>query len=146
MQKAHGRIERRIIDVLPIEASGLQDDWPTARQICRVRRIIQRKKKGVWQNATEEIVYLITSLTADEASPKDLLNFNRNHWGIEIMHRNKDVFLGEDSLTNRKDNAPHALFILNNLVLALLRTINPSPTKALEACQDNRNIAIALCS
>jgi predicted transposase YbfD/YdcC len=132
--------------VLPIEATGLQKDWPTAQQICRVRRIIQRKKKGVWQKATEEIAYLITSLSVDEASPKDLLTFNRNHWGIEIMHRNKDVTLGEDAMTNRKDNAPHALFILNNLVLALLNTICPSPTKAIEACQDNRNLAISLCS
>ena len=62
------------------------------------------------------------------------------------MHRNKDVFLGEDSLTNRKDNAPHVLFILNNLVLALLNTICSSPTKAIEACQDNRNLPISLLS
>lgn len=62
------------------------------------------------------------------------------------MHRNKDVFLAKDRYTNRKDNAPHAIFILNNLVLALGKTISPSPTKALEYFQDNRNRAINLCS
>ncbi|MDE2020792.1 MAG: transposase [Patescibacteria group bacterium] len=146
MQKAHGRIEHRIIDVLPIEATGLEKEWPTAQQVCRVRRIIQRKKKGVWPKPKEEIAYLITSLSADKASPQDLLTFNRSHWGIEIMHRNKDVFLGEDTLTSRKDKAPHALFILNNIVLALLKTVSHSPTKAIETLQDNRNLAIRLLS
>jgi len=41
---------------------------------------------------------LITSLSKVEASPQVLLDLNRKHWGIEIMHRNKDVFLGEDAL------------------------------------------------
>lgn len=116
------------------------------QQICRVRRFIQRKSKGKWQPETEETVYLITSLSADKTSPQDLLKLNRDHWGIEIMHRNKDVFLLEDRYTNRKDNAPHVIFILNNLVLALCNTFSPSTTKALEYFQDNRNRAIRLCS
>lgn len=91
-------------------------------------------------------MYLITSLSAEQASPQDLLKLNRDHWGIEIMHRNKDVILGEDAYTNRKDNAPHAIFILNNLVLAILQTVSTSPTKAIEAFQDNRNKAVRLFS
>lgn len=145
-QKGHGRIEQRMIDVLPIEATGEQDQWPTARQVCRIRRIVQRKKKGVWSPVTEEVVYLITSVSADKASPKELLALNRNHWGIEVEHRNKDVFLGEDQRTNRKDNAPSVLFVLNNLALSLLGTICHSPTKAIEACQNDRNIPIRMCS
>ena len=90
----------------------------------------------------EEIAYLITSLSDTEATPQALLTFNRKHWGIEIMHRNKDVFLGEDGYTNRKGNAPHAIFILNNLVLAICASISPSPTQALEYFQDNKNRAI----
>jgi hypothetical protein len=39
-----------------------------------------------------EVVHLISSLSA--ASPQALLASNRNHWGIEIMHRNKDVAHG----------------------------------------------------
>lgn len=146
VQKAHGRIERRIIDVLPAKAALVGGDWPSVAQICRVRRIIQRRKKGVRQPPAEEIAYLITSLAEAKATPQDLLTFNRNHWGIEIMHRNKDVFLREDAYTNRKDNAPHNIFILNNIVLALCKTLATSPTKAIEACQDNKNRAIRLCS
>lgn len=69
------------------------------RQICRVRRTLRRKSKGTWQPETEETVYLITSLTEEKASPQELLKLSREHWGIEIMHRNKDVFLAEDRYT-----------------------------------------------
>jgi len=134
------------IDVLPVEAANIRDDWPTVQQICRVRRVIQRKKKGQWLPPKEEIVYLITSLSKPEASPQNLVDFNRKHWGIEIMHRNKDVFLGEDACTSRKDAAPHNIFILNNLVLALLKSVSHSPTKALEYFQHDKNRAIRLCA
>lgn len=146
VDKEHGRIEQRIIDVLPVEAAGIQDDWPTVCQICRVRRVIQHKKGGVWQPATEEIVYLITSLQTDETSPQELLTFNRKHWGIEIMHRNKDVFLREDGCTSRKNNAPHNIFVLHNMVLAIGQSVSLSPTQALEHFQDNKNRAIGLFS
>jgi hypothetical protein len=132
--------------VLPVEAAGIQNEWPTVQQICRVRRIVQHKKKGQWQPPQEEVVYLITSLAEAEAVPKDLLRFNRNHWGIEIMHRNKDVFLLEDWCTNRKDNAPHNMFILNNLTLAIGRTVSLSPLQAIEYFQDSKIRAIKLVS
>ena len=109
-----------------------------------MRRLIQRKKKGKWLPVKEETVYLITSLS--EAAPQDLLKFNRKHWGIEIMHRNKDVFLGEDGYTNRKDNAPHAIFVLHNLVLEICKSVSRSPTQALEYFQNDKNRAIRLCS
>ena len=44
VEKAHGRIEWRAIDVLPAEAAGIQGEWPTVRQICRVIRSRQVKK------------------------------------------------------------------------------------------------------
>jgi hypothetical protein len=62
--------------------------------VCRVTRWRQRKVNGKWQQPQAEIVYLITSLTACEASPKALLQINRDHWSVEIMHRDKDVTLG----------------------------------------------------
>lgn len=73
--------------------------------------------------------------------PEDLLNLNRKHWGIEIMHRNKDVMLGEDGYTNRFDNAPRNVFSLTGLALKVLRCVSPSPTRAIEHFQDNRSRA-----
>jgi hypothetical protein len=39
---------------------------------------------------------LMTSLSPACALPQAILQTNRDHWGIEIIHRNKNVFLGED--------------------------------------------------
>jgi predicted transposase YbfD/YdcC len=60
---------------------------------------------------------LIASLPTGEAAPEVLLCANRGHWGIEIMHRNKDVILDEDGYTNRSDNAPHNIFSLIGFAL-----------------------------
>jgi len=43
VEKAHGRIERRTIDVLPAKAAGIEREWPTVRRICRVRRWRRQK-------------------------------------------------------------------------------------------------------
>ena len=97
--------------MLPTEAAGIQGEWPTVRQICRVIRSRQVKKNGEWPKPQHEVVYLVSSLPA-AASPQALLGVNRDHWRIEIMHRNKDVILGEDGYTNRCDNAPRNIFSL----------------------------------
>jgi hypothetical protein len=89
---------------------------------------------------------LITSLPACEASPKAILQINRGHWGIEIMHRNKDVILGEDGYTNRFGNAPRNIFSLTGFVVKILKSVSPSPTRAMEPFQDDKNRAIRLFS
>jgi hypothetical protein len=144
IEKAHGRIERRLIEALPVEAAGINEEWPTVRQICRVTRWRQRKINGKWQEPKVEIVYLITSLSAEEASPQVLLKFNRGHWGIEIMHRHKDVTLGEDGYTNRSDHAPRNVFTILCFAFKILKSVSPSPTRAIELFQDDRNRAIRL--
>lgn len=94
--------------------------------------------------AESETAWLITSLSAEEASPQTLLNLNRQHWRIENnLHRNKDVTLGEDGYTNREDHAPRNIFTINNLVLFLFKTAGMSPKKAIECFQDDKNRAIA---
>lgn len=105
----------------------------------------QVKKNGEWQKPQHEVVYLVSSLPA-VASPQALLGVNRDHWRIEIMHRNKDVILGEDGYTNRCDNAPRNIFSLTGFVLKILKSVAPSPTRAIEHFQDDRNRAIRLFS
>ena len=75
-----------------------------------------------------------------------VLGVNRDHWRIEIMHRNKDVILGEDGYTNCCDNAPRNIFSLTGFVLKILKSVAPSPTRAIEHFQDDRNRAIRLFS
>ena len=64
----------------------------------------------------------------------------------QIMHRNKDVILGEDGYTNRCDNAPRNIFSLTGFVLKILKSVSSSPTRAIERFQDDRNRAIRLFS
>ncbi len=143
-EKAHGRIERRSIDVLPAQAAGIERDWPSVKHICRVTRFRQGKKNGRWKEPEQEVVYLIARPPAGQTAPEALLCVNRGHWGIEIMHRNKDVVLGEDGYTNRSDNAPRNVFSLLGFTLKILKSVSPSPTRAIEHFQDNRNNALRL--
>jgi hypothetical protein len=106
----------------------------------QIKRWRQFKKNGEWQPPQHEVVHLISSLSA--ASPQAMLASNRNHWGIEIMLRNKDVILGEDGYTNRCDNAPRNIFSLTGFVKFVPR----SPTRAIEHFHDNKNRAIHLLS
>ncbi|MGH6848625.1 MAG: hypothetical protein ACREC0_14690 [Methylocella sp.] len=58
------------------------------------------------------------------------------------MHRNKDVILGEDSTTNRSDNAPRNVFSFTGFVLKILKPVSPSPTRTIEHFRDSKNRAI----
>ncbi len=100
---------------------------------------------GKWREPQEETADLITSLTA-AVPPQALVSVNRDHWGIEIMPRNKDVILGKDGYTNRCDNAPRNIFSLTGFVLKSLKPVSPSPTRAIEHFQDDRNRAVRLFS
>jgi len=116
-EKAHGRIEQRSIDALPAKAAGIEEDWPSVTHVCRVERIRQAKRNGEWQAAQKAVVYLNARFPEDVVDPKMILDINRGHWGIEIMHRNKDVILGEDAYTNRSDEAPRNIFSLKPVVI-----------------------------
>ncbi len=62
------------------------------------------------------------------------------------MHRDKDVILGEDAFTNRKDNARRNFFSLTGSALKILKSVSRSTTRAIEHFQDDRNRALRLFS
>ena len=63
----------------------------------------------------------MTSLTADEADPRRLLDGVHLQWGIENgLHYRREVTLHEDSCRLASAVAQHILAIINNLVLGLL--------------------------
>lgn len=64
----------------------------------------------------------VTSLTAAEASPADLLAYVRSHWTIENrVHWVRDVTFGEDASRVRTGNAPRVMATFRNLAISLLR-------------------------
>ena len=68
------------------------------------------------------MVYLITSLSVDKASPERLLALNRGHWGIENrLHWVRDVTFAEDHSQIRTGAGPQMMALLRNLAISLVR-------------------------
>lgn len=118
--KGHGRIETRTLTT----SSQLNDflDWPFLQQVFKLERTAMICKTG---KTRHEIVYGVTSLSAEEAGPKQLLDMLRSYWGIESgLHYRRDVSLHEDQTRFKRHSAAQAMAILNNLVLGLLAESN----------------------
>lgn len=114
--KGHGREERRTLTA----STELKDylDWPTAAQVFKLERLIKRTADG---KTSTEVVYGITSLTPDQASPARLLELNRSHWGIENgLHYRRDETLREDWCHLKGGHAPRAMAVINNLIVGLV--------------------------
>ena len=55
-------------------------NWPHLQQVFKLERQFTYLKTG---KVTTQISYGMTSLSADEASPHQLLHYLRDYWGIE---------------------------------------------------------------
>lgn len=114
-EKGHGRIEKRRLTVSE-ELKGYLD-WPYAEQVFQLEREFKQMNTG---KITHEVVYGITSLTAQEADAERLLDLTRRHWGIESgLHYRRDVTLHEDRGRVRTGYAAHTVAVINNLILGL---------------------------
>lgn len=93
--------------------------FPYAAQVA----CVEREVFHVSENKTSvERVYLISSQSRAQASPEQLLAFNRGHWGIENrLHHVRDMAYDEDRCRARKGNSPRALACLRNFAISLLR-------------------------
>jgi predicted transposase YbfD/YdcC len=114
--KGHGRLEVRTMTT----SSQLNDflDWPFLQQVFRLERQVTILKTG---HTRREVVYGLTSLPAEQASPEQLILMIRSYWQIEnSLHYRRDVTLHEDSTRFKNPTAAHIMAIVNNLVLALV--------------------------
>ena len=113
--KHGGRVERRLLWVSGLLAG--YSDWPHLAQVCRLERTTH-EKKGI----RRELAYAVTSLSSEEATPNQLLNLWRGHWGIENrIHWVRDVTMDEDRSQVRTGAAPQIMAALRNLTIGLLR-------------------------
>jgi len=115
VNKNRGRIEKRTLMV----SSLLNDylDWPYVAQVFRLEKTIWHPK---YKGKTREIVYGLTSLPAEKASPDKLLSLLRQYWGIEAgLHFRRDVTLHEDATRLTVGKSGHNMAILNDLVIGL---------------------------
>ena len=138
IEKDHGRIETRRLDVTATLAKHLAPSWPGLAQVCRITR--ERIVRG---KASSETVYAITSLTADQAGAARLLALSREHWGIENkLHHVRDVTCREDQARTNAGNAPQVLAALRNTALTVVRRLGFKPVEGFEHFAEHRQHAI----
>ena len=111
MDQEHGRIEWRGIEVK--ETTPEQMGFPHAAQVARLDRI--RELKGGKQEV--QTVWVVTSLTAQQANAERLLELVRTYWSIENgTHYRLDVSAGEDRCRVRHPVAATVFGILRRAV------------------------------
>jgi predicted transposase YbfD/YdcC len=118
--KGHGRLEVRTLTT----SSQLNDflDWPFLQQVFKLERTITISKT---KKTRQETIYGVTSLSAEQTSPAQLLLMLRSYWCIEnSLHYPRDVTLHEDQTRFKHHAAAHNMAILNNLVLAVIAKSN----------------------
>jgi predicted transposase YbfD/YdcC len=138
VNKGHGRIEIRTITTSAM--LNAYAAWPGLAQVYRLEREFQWWRRGVCYKTSHQVEFGITSLVREKASPRQLLEIRRSHWGIETgSHYRRDVTLKEDATRFTIGHGARVLANIHNLVLALIRQ-----TGFLNAAQARRFFAAHL--
>ena len=94
-------------------------DWPGHRQVLEIKRSITKKATG---ERRQEVAYAGTSLSAERATARQLLEVWRGHWQIENkLHWVRDVTFDEDRSQVRRARIPQVMAALRNAAISLLR-------------------------
>ena len=113
----HGRIEQR--NITTSEALVGYSDWPGLAQVFELGRHVMIQNTG---EERVEVVYGVTSLRPERATPGHLLALVRGHWQIENKsHWVRDVTFDEDHSQVRCGNIPQVMAALRNTAIGLLR-------------------------
>lgn len=91
-------------------------NFPHVAQVFLIERAVTRKGTTTYQ-----AMLYVTSLTAQQAGPADLLAHVRGHWTVEATHWIRDVTYAEDASRVRTGNAPRVMATLRNVAISLLR-------------------------
>src|SRR5262249_22373187 len=123
----HGRIEQR--NLTTSEALVGYRDWPGLAQVFELGRHVMFPKTG---QERVEVVYGVTSLRPEQATPERILAWVRGQWQIENRsHGFRDVTFDEARSQVRCGNIPQVRAALRNTAIGLLR------------CAGHANIAAA---
>ncbi len=117
--------------------------FPYAAQVFRLER---HRLALNHDTAEREVVFGVTSLAPEQATPAQLLALHRHHWGIENkLHYVRDVTFDEDRSRLRKHAGPHVMASLRNLAISLLRMAGADNiAAAVRACGRKEHRALRL--
>lgn len=117
-EKAHGRIERRRVSVLPAPAAA-RALLPGLKSVGR----IEAERTGADGKTSTATRYIALSR---KITPAKLAEVVRAHWSVENqLHWVLDVVFDEDDARTRKDYAPENLAVIRRLAQNILR-MHPS--------------------
>lgn len=112
MEKGHGRIEHRALLALEVQAAEIS--FPFVAQIAR----LDRRRELSSGKITEETVFIVTSLSKEQADEKRLAHLARAHWAIENqLHYRRDWSFDEDRCHIRNANGAQVMASLRNLAI-----------------------------
>lgn len=115
--RRHGREETRTLKALAIRGPDIE--FPGARLALKITRRRVDAKTRKFQSAT---IYAITSLTAADATPRQIAAWLRGHWHIENrVHCVRDVTFDEDRCRVRTGAGAQVMATLRNTTIGLLR-------------------------
>ncbi len=117
IEKAHGRMERRIYSLISHpELLGTMNEWKNLSCIGKVKRICETGSQK-----TEDTRYFICSKVLDIEEFSDTV---RNHWGIEnSLHWVLDIVFRDDECRAREKNAAANFVTLKHITLNMLKSI-----------------------
>lgn len=113
----HGRIGQRRIWCTSVLNDYL--DFPHVGQAWLIERDSTDKKTG---KHSCEVVVGVTSRTAEQMTPKQLLAVNRNHWRIESVHYIIDWNYDEDRSRIRTGHGPANVTRLRRFAVGVLKS------------------------
>lgn len=123
----HGRAERRghLVMDAPEQVKAMFPHVTQVAKLTRTRTVRRWKGDGKnWRLVTAtatETVYLVTSLTAAQATPQQIAAYIRAHWGIENrIHWVRDATLREDASRVCHPGRARNLVTLRNLTTGLI--------------------------
>jgi len=97
-----------------VRVEPMQLNFPHAKTVIKVWRNSSAAKTN-----EPEIAYYVSSVEMEKRTPKQWLQFIRNHWaGCEIRnHWRKDACMLEDKTRSRNPNIVATLALIRNLAL-----------------------------
>ena len=116
----HGRKEYRKYVCFDLERGKYKGkvDYPGALTAIRVYRKRKDKKTG---KVTEEVSFILSSLSLQEYSVEEMAEQVRGHWGIEnSLHHVRDVAFREDHNQSYVGSSPIINSQLNNLTIGII--------------------------
>jgi Transposase len=111
IQRGHGRVTTRTIQVLPAPEDL---PFPHVNQVWLIERYVT-DLDGTPLSAVAALG--VTNLSAEHTTSERLASLVRNHWGIESLHWLRDTVYREDDSTVRTRSGPRVMAGLRNLAV-----------------------------